>query len=310
MDKKFKMSFSDLLKNIFFIIIILQLAPHMIQNIAQQYKRIIEARTQVGVVPVKGVLYESETYCTMLRTYFNDKNIKAILIKMECPGGASGTSQAIFNELKALKHEHPKPVVVLVENMCTSGAYNIACASDYIIAPGSALIGSIGTSLPYVFSVKNLLEKLKITYTPIKSGAFKNVANPFVEITPQEKALLQSITDDAYDQFIHEVSEQRKLPIDHAKDWAEGRVFTGQQAKKIGLIDEIGSLNNAIQTLKRLGNFKGEIEWVRPPQRISLWNLFSGGRAPDQEDGIFTHLYKIIMHTAYQNMYQTPSHVV
>ena len=105
---------------------------------------------------------------------------------MECPGGASGTSQTIFDELKALKKENPKPVVVLVENICASGGYNIACAADYIIAPGSAIIGSIGASLPYLFNVKELLEKINVKYTPIKAGTYKNVTNPFVEMTPQE----------------------------------------------------------------------------------------------------------------------------
>lgn len=302
MDKRAQMSFSDILKNIFFLLVIIQFTPPIIESIVKQYRRIIEARTQVGVLPVKGVLYESEGYCKRLRSYFNDKNIKAILIKMECPGGASGTSQTIFNELKALKQENPKPVVVLVENMCASGGYNIACAADYIIAPGSALIGSIGTSLPYLFSVKDLLEEFKIKYTPIKAGEFKNATNPFVEITPQEKALLQSITDDAYDQFVREVSEQRKLSIDQAKEWAEGKIFTGQQAKKIGLIDEIGSFNNAIQALKKLAGFEGKIEWIYPPQRVSFWNLFAGNGVPDQENTMFTSFATCLTHYVQQHL--------
>jgi len=288
MEKRGQMSFSDILKNVFFLLVIIQFTPPLIESIVKQYRRIIEARTQVGVLPIKGVLHESEGYCKRLRTYFNDNNIKAILIRMECPGGASGTSQTIFNELKALKLENPKPVVVLVENMCASGGYNIACAADHIIAPGSALIGSIGASLPYLFSVKDLLEEFKIKYTPIKAGEFKNATNPFVEITPQEKALLQNITDDAYDQFVHEVSEQRKLAFDTAKEWAEGKIFTGQQAHKIGLIDEIGSLNNAEKALQRLAGFEGKIEWIYPPQRVSFWNLFAGDSGPTQENAMAT----------------------
>lgn len=288
MDKRAQMSFSDILKNIFFLLVIIQFTPPIIESIVKQYRRIIEARAHVGVLPIKGILYESETYCKKLRAYFSDKNIKAILIRMECPGGASGTSQAIFNELKTLKQENPKPVVVLVENMCASGGYNIACAADYIVAPGSALIGSIGASLPYLFSLKDLLEEFKIKYTPIKAGEFKNATNPFVEITSQEKALLQSITDDAYAQFVSEVSEQRKLSIDNAKEWAEGKIFTGQQAKKIGLIDEIGSFSNAEKALKRLAGFEGKIEWIYPPQRVSFWNLFSGNEVQGQENAMFT----------------------
>jgi protease-4 len=209
---------------------------------------------------------------------------------MECPGGASGTSQTIFDELKALKKSHPKPVVVLIENICASGGYNIACAADYIIAPGSAIVGSIGASMPYLFNVKELLEKFNIKYTPIKAGSYKNVTNPFVDLSEQEKSLLQNVADDSYEQFVLEVSDNRKLSHETSKDWADGKIFTGKQAKSLGLIDEIGSLENAIQALKRLGGFKDNIEWIHPPRKFSFLSFFSGDTGQDQDSSLFASM--------------------
>lgn len=288
MEKKVTQSFYTILKNFFFIIIILQLAPPLIQNIVRQYRYLIEWRTKVAVLPITGVLYNSESYCKKLHMLFEDNGIKAILIKIECSGGASGSSQTIFSELKALKQKYPKPVVVLVENICASGAYNIACAADHIIAPGSALVGSIGSSLPYLFNVKEVMEKFNIKYTPIIAGSYKNVANPFVDISKEEIALLQSVADDAYAQFIAEVSESRHLSLEKSKEWADGKIFTGRQAQKLGLIDEVGSLENAIQAIKKLAQFEGKIEWVYPPGKLSLWNIFSGNTSQDQESAMYS----------------------
>lgn len=290
MDKRNSPTFSDILKNIFFLLIIVQLAPPLIQSIIKQYKNFIEPHTKVAVLPVNGILYSSDPYCKKLRMFFEDKEIKAILIKMECPGGASGTCQTIFDELKALKKYNPKPVIVLVENICASGGYNIACAADYIIAPGSSIIGSIGASLPYLFNVKELLAEIKVKYTPIKAGTYKNTTNPFVDMSEQEVALLQGVADDAYDQFVLEVSEQRKLSVAHSKEWADGKIFTGRQAKKLGLIDEIGSLENAIRAIKKAAMFEGKIEWIHPPQKFSFWNFFSSETTPDQDSSMFATL--------------------
>jgi protease-4 len=275
MDKKSTPSFSEILKNIFFVIVILQLTPPILQSIFKQYKNFFLPQTKVGVLTISGILYNSESYSKKMRLFFQAKEIKAILIKMECSGGASGSSQTLYDELSALKKEYPKPVVVLVENICASGGYNIACAADYIIAPGSAIIGSIGTTMPYLFSFKELMEKFNIKYTPIAAGSFKNITNPFINMSEQEKTLLQGVADDSYDQFIRTVSTTRKLAFETSKEWADGKIFTGRQAKTIGLIDEVGSLDTAIQILKKKAHLEGEIEWIYPPHKVSFWNMFS-----------------------------------
>jgi protease IV len=201
----------DYVRNIFLIFVLLQIAPIFIENIRKQYRKYVEHVTHVGVVAIKGVIYQSDQYNKILRTYFKDKSIKAILIKMDCPGGAAGSSQAIFNEIEYLKKEYPKPIVTLVENMCTSGGYYIASATDHIVAPGSAIVGSIGTSIPYLFKIKGFLELLKIRNESVKAGHYKDITNPFVDMSAEDRVLLQSLLDDSYQQFVRDVASKRKL---------------------------------------------------------------------------------------------------
>jgi len=272
------MSVFDYLKNIFLILIILQIAPPLIKNVLDQYSKLLVTPVKVAVLPIKGVLYESEDYCNKLRTFFEDETVKALLLKIDSPGGAAGTSQSVFREILALKKEHPKPVVVLVENVCASGGYNIACAADYIIASGSAIIGSIGSTLPYIFKVDKLIEQYNVQYIPIAAGEYKNTANPFVPATPAEEELLKDITKNSYDQFVMEVSQSRKLSIADAPKWANGKIFTGEQSVSNHLIDQIGSISDAIEVIRQKAAIgkDDKIEWVYPPKKGGLWGMISG----------------------------------
>lgn len=288
MSVRGSLSFSEVLRNIFFIIIILQIAPPMIHSLIKYYKYLLEARTQVGVITVAGTLYDSSSIVKKFEKFFLNKDIKAILVKMECPGTASGTAQTIFEDIRVLKKDNPKPVIVLVENVCASGGYYIACAADHIVSPGSALIGSIGTTLPYLFNVKGVLEQFKVKYTPIAAGEFKNVANPFVDMSPKETELLQSVVNDSYDQFINDVSVARNLPLASATQWADGKVFTARQALKLGLIDELGGFEQATIALRKKAMFEGKIEWVYPPSKMSIWNFFTGKQENDGQDSFFS----------------------
>ena len=285
------MSFFDYIKNIFLILIFLQLAPTLIESVRKQYGRYIMPRTRVALVEMKGVLYSSDHYNKYLNKYFKDKDIKAILIKMECPGSAAGTAQAIFNEINLLKKQYPsKPIVTLVENICTSGGYYIACATDAIIAPPSALLGSIGANLPYLFQLQEFMEEHKIKYESITAGKYKGAVDPFKMITPADKEMLQHVIDDTYEQFMKDVVKTRKLSMNNKNEWAEGKLFTGRQALKLGLIDIIGSGHNARELLKDKALIKGELEWVRPTKKTSLWSLFGGRRTEHDETSMFSLL--------------------
>ncbi|MEX0940855.1 MAG: signal peptide peptidase SppA [Candidatus Babeliales bacterium] len=269
----------DYLKNIFLILILLQIAPPILQSLKKQYLEVLEPKTQIGLLTIKGIVYDSDYYIKFLKQFFKNTNIKAILLKIESPGGAAGSSEAIANEIEIMKRESPKPIVTLCENLCTSGSYYIASTTDYIIAPPSALIGSIGTKIPYQFKLNDFLKHFNIKYIPIKSGEYKDSTDPFAEITSEQIAQLQSVTDDSYQNFIEHVAKNRsQVMLDNAKEWANGKLFTARQALKLGLINEVGSQTNAINQLKKLAIIDGEIEWVIPPKDQGLWSFFTGSR--------------------------------
>jgi protease IV len=273
------------LKNIVYIalfIILLPLIPFIVSGIQQLYNRYIDPRLQVGVLPVKGILYDSNYYTKQLNRFFKDDAIKAILLKIECPGSASGTGQAIYNELIELKKVYGKPVIVLVENVCASGGYYIASTADHIIASPMALIGSIGVAVPYLFNLKEFTEYYKIKYIPMASGEYKNSTNPFTNITLQQKQMLQSVIDDSYEQFAIDVAEQRNLSLDTKNTWANGKIFNGRQALKLGLIDELGSITQASQAIKERIKITGDIKWINAPSKTGIWALL-GGESDDEQ---------------------------
>lgn len=262
--------FSDFLKNLFLILILVQIGPTLLKSIKTQYSNYLEKKTKVGVLPIKGVIYSSDTYVKDLRTFFEDDEIKAIVLKIECPGGASGASQNIFNEIKVLKCQYKKYVIAFVENIAASGGYYIASAADYIITAPSSFIGSIGVYIPHP-NIKEFIEQYKIKYEVVKTGEYKTMGNPFHDLTENQRKLLQDITNNVYDQFIKDMFEQRpNLPKD-IKVWAEGKIFTGKQALELTLIDELGSQSTVIKTLKEKAQIVEKIEWVKPTKKIGFF---------------------------------------
>lgn len=273
------------LKNIAYIalfIILLPLIPLIIGGITKLYDRYFETRVQVGVLPIKGILYDSSHYTKQLNKFFKDDQIKAILLKIECAGSAAGTGQAIYNELVELKKEYPKPVIVLVENICASGGYYIASAADHIIASPMAMVGSIGVAMPYFFQLKDLVEYYKVKYVPLAAGDYKNSTNPFTDITPEQKEMLQSVIDDSYEQFAADIAEQRNVSLNTKNEWANGKIFNGRQAMKLGLIDELGSATQAAKSIKEKAGITTDIKWVHAPSRTSFWSIF-GGESDDEQ---------------------------
>jgi protease IV len=269
------MTLFDYLKNILLILIIIQFIPFFIKNIQKTYSNYIEQKSSIGVIHISGILYDSAPLIKELESLFKNNEIKGILIKMECSGSAAGTGQIIFNEIQEFKEEYPKPIIVLVENMCASGGYWIACGCDSIIAPATALIGSIGVCFPYLFQLKEGMEQYKIHYISMKAGAYKTATDPFTDITPEQTAMLQSVLDDTYAQFTQSVAQSRKLSVSTISSWAEGKIFTGAQAKQLGLIDEIGSLQSAIRFFKNKALIEGEIQWVCADKDEGLFGFLS-----------------------------------
>lgn len=286
------MTLSEILKSLVFLLVAVQFVPTIFKNVKSQYSNIAEHKTKVGIIPLTGAIADSEKCIKNLKKYFEDKDIKAIVLKMDSPGGASGASQDIFQEILALKKVNNKKIITFVQNMAASGGYYIATATDYIIATPSSFIGSIGSYIAFP-TVKNFIEQFKLKYEIIKSGDFKTAANPFTELTPEQRQMFQELSDNVYHQFINDVAAQRKsLPTDY-KLWAEGKIFTGEQAFKIGLIDEIGSHSSVIQALKAQAGIEGKIEWVKEKSKTNaLYSLLSGDD-DDKESEFNTLISKI-----------------
>ena len=207
---------------------------------------------------------------------------KQFCSKLNVLDHAAGTGQAIYNEIMELKKIYPKPVIVLVENVCASGGYYIACAADHIIASPMALVGSIGVAMPYFFQFKEFAEYHKIKYVPLAAGEYKNSTNPFTEITPEQKQMLQSVLDDSYEQFAADIAEHRNLSLDTKNEWANGKIFNGRQALKLGLIDELGSATQVTQAIKQRSGITGDIKWIHAPSRTGVWALL-GGESDDEQ---------------------------
>ena len=271
LTKEDSMRFSDILKTIILLLIFVNIAPPLWNNFTTQWMQDIEPKTKVGYIDITD-LSSSDQYTTHLRNYFKNPDIKAVFLHIESDGGATGTSQAIVYEIQNLKTKYPKPVIAYSENICASGGYYIACAADHIIAPGGCIIGSIGSAFVSQFNVKKLLTSYNVDCTTISSGTYKTVFSNLEEITDPQKKMLQTICDDTYQQFITFVAAQRHMQISNAQEWADGKIFSGQQAKQLHLIDTIGSKLDAIEFLKKsLIPSDKNIEWVYPP-KSSWWN--------------------------------------
>ncbi len=259
------MTIFDAIKSLILILIILLIAPFALHEIKQKYDHFSDNRTHIGVLPIRGIIYDSSFYVEQLQQFFINPEIKGIVLKLECPGAASGTAETIYTEIQALKRQYHKPVIGLIENICTSGGYWIACAADYLIAPGTAIVGAIGSTLPPIFRCKDFMEEHHIKYSDIKAETYQSILNPFIELSTQEKELLQTMLQDTYQQFIHLVAQARKISLAKIDQWADGKTFTGQQAYKLHLIDEMGSPQRVIAILKQKALIEGDIKWVYPP---------------------------------------------
>lgn len=292
------------LKNIFYIALlffVLPIIPGLIEGLKKVYLRNFDTRTAVGVIPIKGTIYDASNYIKQLNTFFKDPDIKAILLKMECPGGASGASQTVFSEIVSLKKEHQKPVIVWVENMCASGGYYIAIAADHIVSSPSAIIGSIGVYSPFLFQLKDFLEYHKIGYAPVQAGKFKSATNPLAERTPEQTAMIQSLLDDTYNQFITDVANYRKISLAAEKEWADGKIFTGNQAQQIGLVDTIGGHSEVVSAIKQKTMIEKDIRWIHPPAKTGFFASLSAEKETDDSTMLANYVHEIctILETRY-----------
>ncbi len=227
-------------------------------------------KEKVALIRMEGPILASRSVVEELKGYVKDKSIKAVVLRVDSPGGGVVPSQEIYDEVK--KAAASKKVVVSMGSLAASGGYYISSPATKIIANPGTITGSIGVIME-IPNIKGLMDKVGITTEVIKSGKHKDLASIFRGIGTEEREILQSVMDDVHEQFIQAVSEGRKMPMEDVRRIADGRVFSGRQAKAIGLVDDLGDLEYAIKTAGSMAGIKGEPEVVTKKERPSLLDL-------------------------------------
>lgn len=210
----------------------------------------------VGVVEIEGAIADARDAIEVIRRFREDEDIKAIVVRIDSPGGAVGPSQEIYREIR--KTIGTKKVIASMGAVAASGGYYVACAADGIVANPGTITGSIGVIMGYT-NFRQLLDKIGMVPVVIKSGPFKDTGTPTRDIRDDEREILQSITSGIHEQFISAIVEGRKLDRSRVEKSADGRVFTGEDAKTQGLVDRLGNFEDALAWAGELGGIEGPV---------------------------------------------------
>jgi protease-4 len=232
----------------------------------------LSTEDRIALVRVEGVILDAQSTVTDLKRFGENPYIKAIVLRIDSPGGGVVPSQEIYDAVQRVRNKHNKAVIASMGTVAASGGYYIAAATDRIIANPGTLTGSIGVIMETA-NVEGLLKKIGVEGVVIKSGKFKDIGSPLRQMSGEEQALLQSVMDDVHKQFIDAVAAGRAMEVSTVQALADGRIFTGRQAKEARLVDELGNLDDAIQLAADLGGIEGEPKVVEPRRRFSLREL-------------------------------------
>jgi protease-4 len=222
---------------------------------------------RVGVLEIQGVLDQSGEIVRQLKEFKEDRSIRGVLLRIDSPGGGVAASQEIYEEVIRVKEK--KPVVVSMGAVAASGGYYIASPATKIVANPGTITGSIGAIIEFL-NVRELAQKWGVELEVVKSGDQKDMGNPFREMTSEERGTLQGMVYDIQDQFVDVVAQNRGLEIPKVKAIADGRVFTGEKAKELGLVDELGGFETALKILGELAGIEGEPKKVYPKKELSF----------------------------------------
>jgi len=224
---------------------------------------------RIGLVELTGEIDESDTVVDQLERLQHDPGVRAIVIRIDSPGGGVAASQEIYEAVRKVREEG-KPVVASMAGVAASGAYYVACAADSIVCNPGTLTGSIGVIMSFP-NTEELFRKVGLKLEVIKTGKFKDVGSIWRPMTDDERTLLQGVLSNVYDQFIDAIVEGRNLEKKDVLPYADGRVFSGDQALDYGFVDRLGDLDDAIDMAGKMGGIKGKPSIVRKERRkVSL----------------------------------------
>jgi protease IV len=219
---------------------------------------------KIGVVYVEGVINDSLAITEDLNDFAKDDSIAAVVLRVDSPGGGVAASQEIYDAVIELKKT--KKVVASMGSVAASGGLLVACAADKIVANPGTITGSISAIMHFA-NFEELLKKVGVKSSVVKSGQYKDIGSPTREMTPEEKVIVQDLVNDIFNQFVDVIVKERKLPREKVVEIADGRVFSGRRAKELGLVDYLGDMTFAVKEAGRLAGKKGEYELVYPSKK-------------------------------------------
>lgn len=247
--------------------------------LSSSYSSRIGFSNKIGVIKITGEISDSSTILQQLIEFRKNKNIRAIILRIDSPGGGVGASQEIYREVT--KITKTKKVIVSMGDTAASGGYYIASAGDRIVANPGTITGSIGVIMSF-YRIDELSKKIGLALEVVKSGEFKDTGSSFRQLTDRERELMNVVVLNIQEQFIKAVSEGRKIPVEKVREIADGRIFSGETAKELGLVDQLGNFQDAVDLAAVMSGIEGEPALVYPKEtRLRLWDMIfeSAGQA-------------------------------
>ncbi len=231
---------------------------------------------KIAVVDLEGVILSPKDVVEQLRKFADDSSVKAIVLHVNSPGGGAAASEEIYREVLRIRDQKKKRIVASIETVGASGAYYVSSATDKIFADNASIVGSIGVIAEW-YNYEELMKWAKLQQITLKAGEFKDTGSPTRPMTPEERAYLQGLIDNMHVQFIHSVAVGRRMKDDQVRALANGKVWTGQEALPLKLVDQIGDFRAAIEDTAKSVGIKGEPTIVHPEKdRKSVLDLLFG----------------------------------
>lgn len=228
---------------------------------------------RIAVVEINGTLLDSKEILGQIQVLNKNEHVKAVVLRINSPGGGVSPSQDIYSEIIKIKEK--KKIVASLSSVAASGGYYIASAADKIVASPGTLTGSIGVIMSFS-NVQGLFDKLGLKTNVVKSGKYKDMGSPLREMKEEERIIFQSVIDNVHSQFISAVAQGRGMAVDEVRKIADGRIFSGEQALELGLVDKLGTLQDSIEMAAKMAGIEGEPAVIYTKKKRGLTDFFFG----------------------------------
>lgn len=235
------------------------------------------SRDKIGVVEVSGIIVGSKRILESLKRFADDRNVKGIILRIDSPGGAVAPSQEIYSQVRKIHEKGEKKIIASFGNVAASGGYYVASAAGRIVSNPGTITGSIGVIME-MSNIEALLEKIGVESYVIKSGKYKDIGSIVRTMSDEEKNILQSVLNDVHRQFIEDVAKGRNMDLTKVEQIADGRIFSGRQALGLGLVDDLGSFDDAVDLIAELTGIEGEPAVIyEKKERIDWFDYVANG---------------------------------